>query len=98
MTGQPNTAQTTAHPNRPNHPPLPPTSEPWNSNTPRYQLEVTERIHTAQDDAAYGCMAWQPDPDGVHGVYLGESRGRRLSTDCGGGCEMVAAVVVVVAR
>jgi hypothetical protein len=32
-------------------------------------------VHTGQTDVSYKCMAWQPDPDGVNGVYLSESTG-----------------------
>lgn len=34
----------------------------------KYALVHAERVHSGADDGAYGCMAWQPDADGVNGV------------------------------
>lgn len=34
----------------------------------KYQLLHAERVHTGADDGSYGCMAWQPDSNGINGV------------------------------
>jgi 3-ketoacyl-CoA synthase len=34
----------------------------------KYQLLHSERVHTGADDAAYACMGWEPDSQGVNGV------------------------------
>ena len=36
----------------------------------KYELLHNVRVHTGQDDDAYGCMGWGPDRDGVNGVFL----------------------------
>ena len=38
----------------------------------KYELQHSVRVHTGQDDTAYNCISWGPDPDGVNGVYLGK--------------------------
>lgn len=38
----------------------------------KYQLTHGVRVHTGQDDAAYRCISWGPDPEGINGVFLGK--------------------------
>lgn len=48
------------------------TNKPSLMRTSKYQLSHCVRIHTGQDDAAYRCISWGPDPEGVNGVFLGK--------------------------
>ncbi|GBF90415.1 hypothetical protein Rsub_03411 [Raphidocelis subcapitata] len=36
----------------------------------KYELHSSTRVHTGQDDAAYRCISWGPDEEGINGVYL----------------------------
>ena len=38
----------------------------------KYQLHHSCRVHTGQEDAAYRCISWGPDEEGVNGVFLGK--------------------------
>jgi 3-ketoacyl-CoA synthase len=38
----------------------------------KYQLQHSVRVHTGQEDAAYRCISWGPDEEGVNGVFLGK--------------------------
>lgn len=48
------------------------TNKPSLASKAKYQLLHNVRVHTGQDDAAYNCISWGPDPEGINGVYLGK--------------------------
>jgi 3-ketoacyl-CoA synthase len=48
------------------------TNRPAARRTAKYALEHSVRVHTGQADAAYRCINWGPDKDGINGVYLGK--------------------------
>jgi hypothetical protein len=48
------------------------TNKPALMRSSKYALSHCVRIHTGQDDAAYRCISWGPDPEGVNGVFLGK--------------------------
>eukprot|EP00877_Chromochloris_zofingiensis_P011289 jgi/Chrzof1/6413/Cz18g09230.t1_LCKAS7 len=47
------------------------TNKPALKRKAKYQLQHAIRVHAGQNDASYGCMAWQYVPDEkLYGVYL----------------------------
>ena len=48
------------------------TNKPHMRHAAKYALEHSVRVHTGQADAAFRCINWGPDADGINGVYLGK--------------------------
>ena len=45
-------------------------NRPEHYSAGKYELRQSVRVHTGQEDDAYGCMGWGPDRMGVNGVFL----------------------------